>query len=122
MFVRIVFICLLFCVALFAEQETDVLEDSTESKSSPSPHSIPNLDLLQKLPLHPVPFPEMRIPFERNTGILLAPDAKSVEPNGLIFEVDPTVDLKMIYPKETREKILEEKFKKKEMPRIYRFK
>ena len=57
--------------------------------------------------------PEIRPEFQYRMGILEGPDPYTVELNpGGIYKVDPTVDLGMIYPLQTRQKILLEKSEK----------
>ena len=68
--------------------------------------------------------PEKNSRFQYRMGILKGPDPYSVELNpGGIYKVDPTVDLGMIYPLETRQKLLlkkktESEEKKKRLKRF----
>ena len=55
-------------------------------------------------------YPEEKPYFQYEMGILKSPDPYHVELNpGGIFTVDPAVDLEMIYPLESRHKILLQK-------------
>ncbi|MBN1479084.1 hypothetical protein EH223_15430 [candidate division KSB1 bacterium] len=55
-------------------------------------------------------YPELRPHFQQDMGIILVPDPHSIELNpGGMIEVDPTVDVGMIYPYRTRQRLLLEK-------------
>lgn len=141
------FLCFLFSMPLFA-QDTDTSGDAGlfmdgATRSEPSAaDSLAKLRLryfssrLQKLldegpslrskRQHMAPLPpddvSGRENFEKELGIIPAPNPKMVEPNGIVLEGDPSIDLKMIYPKETRERIEKENidrmYNRKKMPRF----
>ena len=123
--VKMFSVFLLLIVAPLPGEEQGLAEDWTKvadrSRSCRQKGFAVRGEQLQRIPMI-IRIPEPKSEFEQQMGILPAPDAKTVEPNGLIFEGDPTIDIKMIYPKAARDKIVQERRKKLQIPRRYRFK
>lgn len=113
----ILFSSFLLCFPAFADQDTKdgAAQDSTKTDSRYLEMMLFGIDFLPQQRSTIVISP----PFEKKMGVLPAPNAKDVEPNGLIIKADPTVDLKMIFPKATRDKIVDERKKKWARPRLH---
>ena len=123
--VKMFSVFLLLIVAPLPGEEQGLAEDWTKVADRSRSYRQKGFDVrgeeLQRIPMI-IRIPEPKSEFEQQMGILPAPDAKTVEPNGLILEGDPTIDIKMIYPKAARDKIVQERRKKLQIPRRYRFK
>ena len=110
----------LLCRPLFADGSSEAPNDSSKIENF-IPHKFWCSDSVRRPEIVWNRIPKMRTPFNRQMGILPAPEPKSVEPNGVILKADPTVDPDMIYPKAARKRIVQERRKKWQAPRRYRF-
>ena len=117
--VKTLLIVVLLFAPLLADESVELSGDSTKAKDRLNSFYEKRLDSLEK-ELQEIPLviriPEQRSEFERQMGLLSAPAPETIEPNGIVLEADPTVDLKMIYPKATRDKVVKVKRKKWQRP------
>ena len=112
---RILILSCLLCFAVSSVNGKDVeqKQDTTKTKPDSIPFTPLIPDSLTDKELEEYFHPERDPEFRKRYGIIPAP---SVEPKGFVYEVDPTVDLKMIYPLRTRQKIMwQKKMKEKEL-------
>jgi hypothetical protein len=99
--------------------------DKSDKAQADTTFKVPELDILKFTPiipdsfdttsLHVFIYPERSKKFQYDNGLVIVPDPESIELNpGGIQYADPSVDLGMIYPLETRQKIVLEKKEKQQ--------
>ncbi len=99
----LLFALMLFgCLPLFGKEKPQAPQQPEKPKFVPL---LP--DSLKPKDLNPFLHPERDPQFQKQHGVILVPNPSKVEPNpGGLIEADPTVDLGIIYPLETRHRIM----------------